>query len=106
MAGVNDFDFAGLGMEADEDGGEIAAAGLFALGPMVLVHARGEFVEGHPGDGHGAKGGTEAAGPDGGGEAFAGDVGYGDEKAAVGLRNEVEVVAANFVAGDGVEGEE
>ena len=46
VAGVDHFDLAQFGMEAQEDGGDIAAAGLFAFAPVVLVHARGQFVEG------------------------------------------------------------
>ncbi len=46
VAGVDHFDLAQLGMEAQEDGGDIAAAGLFALAPVVLVHARGQLSRG------------------------------------------------------------
>jgi hypothetical protein len=71
----------------------------------MLVHAGGQLVEGHTGDGHGPEGRTEAAGPDGGGEAFAGNVGDGDKQTTVGLLDKVEVVSADFVAGYGAEGQ-
>ena len=72
---------------------------------MVLVHARGQLVEGRPGDGHGAESGAEAGGHHGGGQAFAGNVGDRDQQAAVGLLDDVEIVAADLVAGDGAEGQ-
>ena len=61
--------------------------------------------EGQAGDGHGAERGAEAGGHHGRSEAFAGDVRDGDQEAAVGLLDDVEIVAANLVAGDGAEGD-
>ena len=105
VAGVHDFDSARLGIEAHKDGGHIAATGLFALTPVVLVHAGCKLIERRPGDGHGAKGRAEAGGHHGGGESFASHVGYSDQQAAVGLLDDVEVVAAHLVTGDGAEGQ-
>ena len=105
MAGIDHFDLAQFRVEAQEDGGDIAAAGLFALAPVVLVHAGCQFVEGRAGDGHGAERRAEAGGHHCRGQAFAGNVGDGDQEAAIGLLHDVEVVAANLIAGDGAEGQ-
>ena len=105
VAGVDYLDFAEFRIETHEDRGDVAATGLFALAPVVLVHAGCEFIEGQAGDGHGAKGGAEAGGHHGGGQPFASHVSYSHEQAAVGLFDDVEVVAADFVAGDGAEGD-
>ena len=59
---------------------------------------------GGPGDGHGAESRAEAGGHHGRGQAFAGNVGDRDQEASVGLLNDIEVVAANLVTGDGAEG--
>ena len=48
MTGVDDLEFARLGMETEEDGGHIAAARLFALGPVMLIHLRGQISRGMP----------------------------------------------------------
>ncbi len=50
--------------------------------------------------GHSPERGAEAHGPDGGGKTFSGHIGHGNEEAAVGQGDQVEVVTADFVAGD------
>ena len=103
MAGVDHLDFAEFGVQAQKDGGYVAPAGLFAFAPVVLVHARGQLVEGQTGDRHGAECRAEAGGHHGRGEALAGHIGHSDQQAAVGLLDDVEIVAADLVAGDGSE---
>jgi len=75
-----------------------SGGGLFAFGPVMLVHACGQFVEWHAGHGHGPEGGAEAGGHDGRSQAFAGHVGNGNEQAAVRLLDDIEVIAAHLIA--------
>ena len=105
MAGIDHLDFARGRMQPEKDRRDVAPARLLALGPVVLVHARGQFVERRPGDGHAAKCRAEAGGHDGRGQPLAGHVGHGNQQAAVGLLDNIEIVAAHFVAGVGAEGD-
>ena len=79
MAGVDHLDLAQFGVKAQEDCGYIAATSLFALAPMVLIHARGQFIEGRAGNGHGAERGAETGGHHGRGQSFARDISHHDQ---------------------------
>ncbi len=100
---VDDFELMGGGLETAENGGDIAAAGFDAFLPVQGVHAFGDFGEGEAGAAHGTEAGAEGHADHGGGEPFAGDVGQDHHEAAVGQGDDVDVVAANFVASGGAD---
>jgi len=77
-----------------------------------VFEAGGHFAERHGGSADGAERGAEghASEGEGEGEAFAGDIGENDHKAAIGEGDDVDVIATDFVTsggrdGDGVAGE-
>ena len=88
-------------VEPQEDGGDIAAAGLGAFVPVLLGQAPGELAQGKGLAGEGAKGGAEGGADESGREPLSGDVGDDHEVGAVGLGYDVEVVSADLVAGSG-----
>ncbi len=47
VPGIHDLDFASLRVEAQEDGGDVLAPRFFTVLPVVLIHARGQLIEGH-----------------------------------------------------------
>ena len=110
VAGVDDFQLVVFGIEFEEDAGDVALACFGTFGAVLVVETRDEFGEGKAGADAGAKGGAEGGRDDSGGEALAGDVGYGHDLGAIGKRDDVDAVAADLVTGavadgDGVAGD-
>ena len=93
------------GIEFEEDPRHIAATGLVALGAVLVVEARDEIGEGKTGADAGAEGRAKSGADDGGGEAFAGDVGHGHDLDAIGKTDDVDAVSADFEAGAVADGD-
>ncbi len=105
VTGVEHLNLGACWIEAGEDGGDVASARFLTLLPVVLVGLACECFKGNAARGHGAKGRAKAGGHERGGQTFAGDIGDGEQDISVGMGEDIDIVAANLVAGFRADGE-
>src|ERR1700753_729536 len=92
-----------LGVQLQENRGDIAAAGFLAFAVMLLVHARGALGERKPSQGHGAKCRAKRSSDDGRGQALAGYVCYHHDLAPIREIDYVNIVTAYLITGAGAD---
>jgi hypothetical protein len=103
VARVHHLYLAGLRVQPEEDRRHIPPPRFFALGPVVLVHPRRQLVQRHSRHRHRPEGRAEAGGHDGRSQPLARYVCHRHQQAAVRLLHNIQVIAAQLIAGNGAE---